>query len=226
MSVVITEVGPSIAELARKAGGAPEPGVVLGIPNTGRLYEEGLLLTGCHESTPARERSLLHDAGGFVVVNARSNDLPHLLAHGVVDLVLTGRDYVVESGVRAEELWDFGFQRCRVCLLGPASAADWRERPNLRVATQYPGIAADFLKQHRPDSELFTVTGAAELYARLGLADVIIDAYMTGRTAAANGLVPLETVLETSGRLFARPSWRNESKDIDRVLARLVGDTR
>ncbi|MFJ5882316.1 ATP phosphoribosyltransferase [Kitasatospora cineracea] len=224
MSVVITEVGPSIAEMAQQADTAAEPRVVLGIPNTGRLYEEGLLLTGYGGA--AEDRSLVHDTADLVVVNARSNDLPHLLAHGLVDLVLTGRDYVVEAGVLAEELWDFGFQRCEVCLLGPVDAADWRSRPTLRVATQYPRIATDFLKQHRPDAHLFTVTGAAELYARIGAVDVIVDAHMTGRTAAANDLVPLETILETSGRLFARPDWRHEPKNIAGVLSRLTGGGR
>jgi ATP phosphoribosyltransferase len=87
-------------------------------------------------------------------------------------------------------------------------------RPRLRVATQYPKIAAGFLARHRPDAELFIITGAAELYPRINAADVIIDAYMTGETAAANGLVPLTTLLETSGRLFARPEWRGEPKPI------------
>ncbi|MEU2251517.1 ATP phosphoribosyltransferase [Streptomyces sp. NPDC019224] len=196
--------------------------MILGIPNNGRLYEEGLLLTGRGPAQSEDDRSLIQDHGDFLVLHARSNDLPYLLSHGITDLILTGRDYVVEAGISAEELWDFGFQRCQICLLGLPGAEDWRERHPLRVATQYPGLSAAFLAQHRPDASLFTVTGAAELYARLGAVDVIIDAHMTGRTAKANGLVPLETILETSGRLFARPGWSKETKDISQVLTHLV----
>ena len=204
MPVLVHDIGMSFARMAWGSGIRDESRLVIGIPNTGRLHAEAKRLLEGVWSADLEERSLVYEAGPVLVVCARSNDLPRLLDQGMADLIITGYDYVVETGVKADELWDFGFQENLVSLLGPCGARDWRNRPaGLRVATQYPGIARAFFEAHRPDVEIYPINGAAELYARLGAADLIVDAYMTGETAAANGLVRLETIMRTSGRLFA-----------------------
>ncbi|MFH9863887.1 hypothetical protein [Streptomyces sp. NPDC017202] len=69
-----------------------------------------------------------------------------------------------------------------------------------------------------PECHLLNISGAAELYVRTGMVDVAVDAYMSGRTAGANGLELLTPLFETSGRVFARPGWQSEPKDITRAL--------
>lgn len=207
------------ADFNRRGTLRTEKRVVLGVPNAGRLLEEVALLIGPLVGLTKHSRELLFESDDLVVVCARSSDLPYLAAHGLADLVLTGYDYVVEAGVDLEQLHDTGFQHCVIGMLARPGNEDWRSRTRIAVATQYPGIARRHLDQPgMPDYDLLTISGAAELYARADLADVILDAYMTGETAAANGLILVDRLFETSGRLFARPGWRDEHKNITSVL--------
>jgi ATP phosphoribosyltransferase len=196
---------------------------VLGVPNTGRLLDEVMALITPVIGHVEETRSLRFESDDLVVVCARSNDLPHLITVGMVDIIVTGYDYVLEAGVELEELHDTGFQRCVIGVLGMADTIGWRERDRLTVASQYPRITRTFFGQATmPDCCVLTVSGAAELYVRCGITDLIVDAYMTGETAKANGLVLLHTITETSGRLFARHGWRTEDKDIARAYRMLV----
>ncbi|MET7339490.1 ATP phosphoribosyltransferase [Nonomuraea sp. NPDC005650] len=211
-----------VANLTRFGDLAGESRVILGVPNTGRLLEEVATLTGSLLGE-AGGRSLRFDTEDLIVICARSNDLPYLAANGLADLVITGFDYVVEAGVDLVELHDTGYQRCSVGILGAEECRDWRTRERITVATQYPAIAARYFDQPGlPSCELLVVSGAAELYARTGIVDLIVDAHMTGMTAKANGLSYLETILETSGRVFARPGWTESPKNIQEVCRMLT----
>jgi ATP phosphoribosyltransferase len=197
--------------------------VVVGVPNNGRLRTEVARLIGPSVGMSEHGRGLWYEGDGLAVACARSSDLPYLLAEGVVDLAITGYDYVVEAGVDLVELYDTGFQRCSIGILGLPGAKDWRERDHVVVATQYPGIAtAYFSALSAPSSTIVAVSGAAELYARTGMADLIVDAHMTGETARANGLEYIETVFPTSGRIFTRPDLGASKSRIEAVLARLI----
>lgn len=208
------------ARLRRPSG--PRP-VVVGIPNNGRLRAEIACLIGPSVGMSEQDRGLWFEGDGLAAACARSSDLPYLLAEGIVDLAITGYDYVAESGLDLVELHDTGFQRCTVGILGLPEAKNWRNRDHVVVATQYPGIARTYLSASTaPPSTVVAVSGAAEFYARTGMADVIVDAHMTGETARANGLAYLETILPTSGRIFARPGPVENRGRIEAALARLI----
>jgi ATP phosphoribosyltransferase len=170
----------------------------------------------------ASDRGLWYESADLVAVCARSADLPYLVDMGLVDLAVTGYDYVVEAELPLAQLADTGYQRCSVAVLGGPWSADWRERRELTVVSQYPRTArAYFERCCQADVTIYSVSGAAELYARCRAADLIVDAYMTGDTAGANGLEVFDTILETSGRVFARSTWQEEGKDIVQVVERL-----
>ncbi|WP_328939196.1 ATP phosphoribosyltransferase [Streptomyces tauricus] len=193
--------------------------VVIGVPNTGRLLNEVVTLMQGTTGLIGGDRGLWYESDEFIAICARSTDLPYLATHNLADVVLTGYDYVVEADVKLEEILDTGFQRCVIGIVGKPELRDWQERPHLRVATQYPGIATQFFtRPGSPECHLLNISGAAELYVRTGMVDVAVDAYMTGRTARANGLELLTPLFETSGRVFARPGWQSEPKDITRAL--------
>ncbi|MER5431197.1 ATP phosphoribosyltransferase [Streptomyces sp. NPDC002588] len=206
-------------ELAGAGTLGRERRVIIGIPNAGRLLDEVVGLMGRTIGLAGGDRGLWYESDEFVVVCARSTDLPHLAGSGLVDVILTGYDYVFEANVELEEIFDTGFQRCVIGIVGKTTLGDWRQRPELHVATQYPGITTQFFSQSgMPDCRLLPISGAAELYVRSGLVDVAVDAYMTGQTAHANGLVLLDTLFATSGRVFTRPGWQSERKNIAHAL--------
>ncbi|MEU4391465.1 ATP phosphoribosyltransferase [Kribbella sp. NPDC023855] len=196
---------------------------ILAVPNAGRLLDETTAMVGGLVGMPAGTRGLVFESDALVVLCARSNDLPYLLDAGLADLIVTGHDYVLEAGIEYAALHDTGFQSCTVGVVGTADMKDWRSRPQLRVVTQYPGISRDFFAQDgMPATTQLPVSGAAELYARCGLADVVVDAYMTGDTARANGLELLEPIVTTSARVYARPDWQHSGKDLGAVLGLLT----
>src|SRR5690606_25664610 len=55
------------------------------------------------------------------------------------------------------------------------------------------------------DVTIVPVSGAAEIAPHLGVADMIVDITSTGSTLKVNGLREIETILESSARLIARP---------------------
>ncbi|WP_106115194.1 ATP phosphoribosyltransferase [Actinopolyspora mortivallis] len=200
-----------------------ETRVVFGVPNSGRLLAEVVTLIGPLLDVNSEHRGLLFESEDMVVICARSYDLPKLAERGMADIILTGYDYVVDSGVELEEIYDTGFQQCTIGIVGVKEKERWRQNKSISVATQYPGIACRFFEnQDVPNCSLFEVSGAAELYAQANIVDIIVDAYMTGETAKANGLCLLEPILKSSGRIFARPGWRQEDKDIGPVIMRLI----
>jgi ATP phosphoribosyltransferase len=65
------------------------------------------------------------------------------------------------------------------------------------------------------------MSGSAEIAPHLGNADIVEDLTSTGSTLRVNGLIELETVLESTARLVAGPAIRN-SGDKARALEGLV----
>jgi ATP phosphoribosyltransferase len=179
-------------------------GLRLGVPNTGRLFQltAGLLRRGLGINIETGE--LLFGARqGVEFLCARSNDLPSLLSSGVVDLALTGSDYAFESGSHLVELADLGWIDARICLLAAEGAR--LRGPEVRVATQYPRYATTCIREHLPSASIWFVSGAAELYPRIGLAEAIVDCVETGRTSRANGLSLVAQLARVSVRLYGRP---------------------
>lgn len=177
----------------------------LGVPNQGRLLAQVRQTLAWPEWT-AETRSLRFDRVGAQVALARSTDLPRLTAARHLDGCLTGHDYVVEAGVADEliEVCDLGLQSTTICVVGPAETIreSPRDRP-LVVVSQYPSIAKEWLRASgRHASRLVKIDGAAELYVRSGIADVAVDAVMTGRSLAENGMCIIERLFESSGRVY------------------------
>jgi ATP phosphoribosyltransferase len=176
---------------------------LVGIPNNGRLcddvwnYLEDKLLV--QRGNP---RSLLHVSGELIYISARSSDLPYLLDAGFVDMIITGRDYVLEANVNAFEVADLQFQQCEIAILSSLTI----KTPNrvLRVASQYPNLAKKFYSSRGVTIKFLEVSGAAEMFLRTGIVDEILDAVMTGSTANANQISIKEVIDHTSGRIYIR----------------------
>lgn len=189
----------------------------VGVPNNGRLSRQAIEVLGLPRSV-ADSRSLVLASPDAIVYRARSSDLPFLLVDGLVDMVITGRDYVAESRMSLKLIWDLRIQSGVIGVVGLPGSGDWRERRNLVVASQYPKLADSYMAKHASNGyEIVAIMGAAELFAYLRVVDVIVDALMTGETAAAHGLVLHDIVMPTSGGLFVRHDYQ-----ITNVAHRLI----
>jgi len=185
--------------------------VRIALPNKGRLATEAreLLEQAGLALELSSDRALQASLGGeFIGLFVRAQDIPEFVADGAADLGITGHDLVVESGRTVEELLDLGFGRCRVVVAarddsGLTGLDD--VPPGARVATVFPTIARSCFEARGCDVTIVPVSGAAEIAPHLGVADMIVDITSTGSTLKVNGLREIETILESSARLIARP---------------------
>jgi len=96
-----------------------------------------------------------------------------------------------------------GFGRCRLVLAGPpeVQGRNLRLMPHLRVATKYPNLTLDYFNQQGISAEIIPLSGSVELAPGVGLAEVLVDLVETGITLRDNGLVELDTLLESEAVL-------------------------
>lgn len=118
----------------------------------------------------------------------KAPDIARLLAQDVLDLGLTGDEWLMEYEVPGERwCFEMASYTASVCLL--MKQGDVRELRWLRaVVTPYPNLAGRLLRDLVPDCAIIAVAGSSEgLVPDVG--DACLDLVETGSTAQANGLV-------------------------------------
>jgi ATP phosphoribosyltransferase len=166
----------------------------------------------------------------------RDDDIPGLIAQGVCDLGVVGRNVLRERSLEAQsrgdapacaELRALGFGRCRLAVAVPQDMN--YERPaqlaGLRLATTYPEILADWLRTEGVDASVVVLSGSVEIAPKLGTADAICDLVSTGATLQANQLREVATLLDSeavlAGAADAPADERGALRDL--LLRRLDG---
>ena len=190
----------------------------IALPNKGRLADDTRALLGDAglEVRASGERALTASLGGeFQALFLRAQDIPEFVADGAADAGVTGLDLVAESDRPLDSLLDLGFGRCRLVVAaregsGIGAVADITGHP--RVATSFPRLTERFFAERERPIELVPLSGAAEIAPHLGIADVIVDLTSTGSTLRVNGLVELETILESTAQLVVARGARAGAK--------------
>jgi ATP phosphoribosyltransferase len=138
----------------------------------------------------------------------RDDDIPGLIADGVCDLGIVGRNVLLEQCALQQpapfaEMRSLGFGGCRLMLAVPEDF-DWQGAPciaALRIATSYPGLLAAWLRTQNIDATIVNLSGSVEIAPRLGQADLICDLVSSGATLTANHLKPVEILLDSEAVL-------------------------
>jgi ATP phosphoribosyltransferase len=166
----------------------------------------------------------------------RDDDIPGLIAQGVCDLGIVGRN-VLEESVEAGDacaalkpLRELGFGRCRLAIAVPQEF-DWQGPQSLagrRVATSFPNLLRRWLRAQAVEADVVTLAGSVEIAPRLGTADVICDLVQSGATLAANQLREVENVLDSEAVLVGTQELPADSRGeaIGLLLRRIDGVTR
>ena len=170
------------------------------------------------------------------VLFVRDDDIPDLVQEDVCDLGLVGLNVLEEkrlelesrgSRARFQRVRSLDFGRCRLSLAVPEgfSYEGPRSLRGRRIATTYPFMLADYLRQRDITADIVTLSGAVEIAPRLGRADLICDLVATGSTLQANHLREVETVLESHAVLIRTPLELAPSKNewVERLLMRIDG---
>ena len=187
----------------------------IAIQKSGRLAEPARTLLAACGLSWRESRDKLFCYGESLPVDlllVRDDDIPGLIADGVCDFGIVGRNELDEqAGERALiglpqaylELRPLGFGNCRLMLAIPESW-EWegpQQLQGLRIATSYPAILRQWLEGQGIDAQVVELSGSVEIAPRLGTADLICDLVSSGATLAANHLKPVETLLESEAVL-------------------------
>jgi ATP phosphoribosyltransferase len=199
----------------------------IGIPSKGRLSElAGELLQQAGLSFRRQERSLFARVSGLPVdlTFLRTDDIPVLCAEGAIDLGLTGSDLVAEAGVDVLTRLQLGVGRCRLAICVPIDAdiIAASQLNGLRVATSFPRVTEDYLRQRSANVHLVPLSGSVEVMIALGVADAIVDLVETGSTLAANRLRILEDIGQYETVVIQGRHCR-QTELADRIVRRMEG---
>jgi ATP phosphoribosyltransferase len=155
------------------------------------------------------------------LVLIRSADVPTYVQYGAADLGIAGKDVLAEHGGEGlYERVDLKIAPCKMMTAGFAERPLPRTR--LKVATKYPQITRRFFLEQGRQVELIKLYGSMELAPVVGLADIIVDLVQTGNTLEANGLTPLETIMEISSRLIVnRAALKMKNRAVQALVERI-----
>jgi ATP phosphoribosyltransferase len=170
------------------------------------------------------------------VLFVRDDDIPDLVQEDVCDLGLVGLNVLEEKrlelrerglSARFQQIRTLDFGRCRLCLAVPEGVS-YEGSSSLRgkrVATTYPHLLQQYLRERDISAEIVTLSGAVEIAPRLGRADLICDLVSTGSTLQANHLREVETVMESHAVIIRTPLKLPPQKDewVERLMMRIDG---
>ena len=181
----------------------------IALPNKGSLSgaaTEILREAGYRQRTDNKELTLADPDNGVEFYYLRPRDIAVYVGEGTLDVGVTGRDLLLDSGSKAEEVLRLGFGRSRFRFAAPpglvSSESDLAGR---RIATSYDGVVRRYLEERGIDATVIRLDGAVETSVQLGVADLIADVVETGTTLRQAGLeVVGETILESEAVLVTR----------------------
>jgi ATP phosphoribosyltransferase len=181
----------------------------IAVPNKGSLAQgaaDMLRESGYRQRQDSKELTLVDAENGAEFFYLRPRDIALYVGEGTLDVGITGRDLLLDSGAKAEEVMPLGFGMSTFRFAGPeARYTDVSQLHGARVATSYVGLVQAYLAEHGVDATVNRLDGAVESSVQLGVADVIADVVETGSTLGKAGLEVFgEPLLESEAVLVTR----------------------
>lgn len=162
----------------------------------------------------------------------RAQEIPKYVAEQVLDAGLTGKDWIVETGVEVEEVAELAFSKrglrpVRLVLAVPRDSEInvVTDLEGKRVATELVQTTSRYLESKGVSATVIFSWGATEVKPPL-LADAIAELTETGRSLKANNLREIETILVSTPRVIMNSaSWRDpwKKKKVEYMVTLLKG---
>lgn len=180
----------------------------IAVPNKGSLSEPALTMlaeAGYRQRRDPKQLVLLDQDNDVEFFFLRPRDVAVYVGAGTVDVGITGRDLLIDSGADAIEHRSLGFATSTFRFAAPAGTmTDLSDLAGQRVATSYDLLVSTYLEKHGIDAEVVHLDGAVESSVQLGIADAIADVVETGTTLRAAGLETFGEPLMTSEAILIR----------------------
>ena len=149
----------------------------------------------------------------------RAQEMARYVEHGVLDAGLTGRDWVVESGLEVVTVSDLIYAKqsrgkVRWVLAAPENSPFQRaeDLDGRIIATELVQVTKKYFESKNVQVQVEFSWGATEVKPPM-LADAIVEVTETGSSLKANRLRILDTVLESNTQIIAnKAAWAEGEK--------------
>lgn len=164
----------------------------IAVPNKGSLAEAAAQMlseAGYRQRRNPKDLVTIDAENGVEFFYLRPRDIAIYVGGGTLDVGITGRDLLHDSGAAADEQVALGFGRSTFRFAATAGTiSDVKELAGVRIATSYPLVVRNFLTERGIEANVVRLDGAVESSIRLGVADAIADVVETGSTLRQAGL--------------------------------------
>lgn len=205
----------------------------MAVPNKGRLSDRSveILKRAGLDIDNGGERKLYAPVKNmdFEIMFLRAQDIVRFVHTGAVDIGITGKDLVMESGLDVDIIQTLNYGYCRLSVASPENSGidTVDDVPNgTVVATSFPRMTRSYFESKGKEVRITEISGAAEVTPRIGVADIIVDLVSSGSTLKGNRLKEIGTIMESWAVVVAnQSSLENKKDEIEELTAAIKSVT-
>lgn len=140
-------------------------------------------------------------------------DIAHFIGQDRIHMGITTTAALAEKESPAVVVRPLGFSQCRLAFAAAAGVPNLHEWHGQCVVAQYPNLARKFFNQCGKNYvQVITISGSAEVYPSLGIADGIVDLVQSGESLKANNLSEIHTIMPVQAVLVRSPEFQVPQK--------------
>lgn len=140
------------------------------------------------------------------ILFVRDDDIPEYVRDGVCELGIVGQDILRQENFQLTAIAELGFGKCRLSIAVPKESGITAIRglEGKTIATSFPTILAEYLKNNGIKTRVITISGSVEITPALGVADAICDLVSTGSTLKTHELAEIATIFKSEAVLVGQ----------------------
>ena len=151
----------------------------------------------------------------------RAQEIAHYVERGVLDVGITGKDWILESAADVVEIDELLYSKASsrpyrwvIAVPEDSPIRSVKDLQGKRIVSELVGATRRFLEEHGVEAEVEYSWGTTEVKAGIpGVADAIVDGTETGNSLRANRLRIVKTMFESTTRFIAnRGAWEDDWK--------------
>jgi ATP phosphoribosyltransferase len=141
----------------------------------------------------------------------RAQEMARYVEQGILDVGITGHDWVVETKAQVVEVCELMFSKVSrrpvrwvLCVPNDSPVQTVKDLQGKRIATEAVELTKSYLEKHGVTAQVEFSWGATEVKPPR-LADAIVEVTETGSSLRANNLRIIDEVLQSTTRMIANP---------------------
>lgn len=201
----------------------------IAVPNKGMLSQPAwTMLAEAGYRLRANDRQLVVEDpdNDIELFYLRPLDIAVYVGRGTIDVGITGRDLLLNSGTQALEHMPLGFGASTFRFAAPQDSAimSLDDIDGKRVASSYDTLVGDYLRERGIHADIIHLDGAVESSVQLGVADLIADVVSTGTTLRNAGLRIIgDPILHSEALLIRSPRLAQDDERLVVLSRRIQG---